>query len=398
MNGSSKQNSRIDVCYKCHKRGHFAKQCPNRNLETERENEEEDSREENSGIDVCYKCHKRGHFAKQCPNRNLAIERENEEEDSREEQPYIPEEVASEDELSIKEDENANVNVIRCIMVTPQEQEDWHHTSIFHTYIKCGNKSYKMIIDEGNCINVFSKSASEKFNLKVEPHPHPYKVAWVNATTMPVNHRCLVPIKIIDYEDEIWCDILPMDVAHILLGRPWLYDLDVSHNGHASTYTFRCNGKNIVLSPLEPKKDKQDKKKKDLKGKEKVGNSLHILRKKQFEQESKGTQVVYVVVTKENDSSIPEHETPPEVSPILSEFEDVIFEPPNELPPMRYIQHVIYLALGSSLPKLPPYRMNPKEHEQLRRQVDELRSKGFIQKSMNPRACATLLTPKKDGT
>ncbi|XP_057975294.1 uncharacterized protein LOC131162708 [Malania oleifera] len=173
--------------------------------------------------------------------------------------------------------------------------------------------------------------------LKVEPHPTPYKVAWVNVATTPISHRCLVLINIPDYEDKIWYDVLRMDVAHILLEIPWLYDLDVLDSGRANTYTFRCNGKKIVLSPSEPKKDKQDKEKKSLKIKEKVGNSLHVLRKKQFEQKSKKTQIVYVVVTKENDSSTLEHETPHEVSPILSEFSDVISEPLNELPPMRDI-------------------------------------------------------------
>ncbi|XP_057983708.1 uncharacterized protein LOC131168360 [Malania oleifera] len=251
-----------------------------------------------------------------------------------------------------------------------------------------------MIIDGGSYMNVISKSASEKLNLKVEPHPQPYKVAWVNAATMPVGYRSLVPIKIADYEDEIWCDVLPMDVAHILLVRPWLYNLDVAHNGIANTYTFRCNGKKIVLSPLDPKKDKHDKEKKCLKRKERYGTSLHILRKKQFEQESKETQFVYIVVTKENDSS----NLGPKTSPIHSEFSDVISKPLNELSPMRDIQHAIDLVPGASLLNLPHYRMNPKEHEELKGQVDELRSKGFIQESMSPCACPTLLTPKKDGT
>ncbi|GJW22251.1 RNA-directed DNA polymerase [Tanacetum coccineum] len=26
------------------------------------------------------------------------------------------------------------------------------------------------------------------------------------------------------YEDKIWCDVIPMDACHILLGRPWLFD------------------------------------------------------------------------------------------------------------------------------------------------------------------------------
>lgn len=30
-----------------------------------------------------------------------------------------------------------------------------------------------------------------------------------------------------------------MDVTHILLGRPWLYDLDVTNHGRENTYVFK---------------------------------------------------------------------------------------------------------------------------------------------------------------
>ena len=44
-----------------------------------------------------------------------------------------------------------------------------------------------------------------------------------------------------------------MDVAHILLGHPWLYNLSVSHRGKENTYTFRYLNKSITLNPYQPK-------------------------------------------------------------------------------------------------------------------------------------------------
>ena len=73
-------------------------------------------------------------------------------------------------------------------------------------------------------------------------------------------------------------------------------------------------------------------------------------------------------------------------------------EIPHGLPPMKDIRHQIDLISGSIFPNKPFYRMSPNEHEELKRQVDDLLDKGLIQESKSPCVVPTLLVPKKDGS
>lgn len=43
--------------------------------------------------------------------------------------------------------------------------------------------------------------------------------------------QVLVSLFIEKYEDEVLCDVVPMQACHVLLGRPWQYDRRVSHDG-----------------------------------------------------------------------------------------------------------------------------------------------------------------------
>ena len=53
------------------------------------------------------------------------------------------------------------------------------------------------------------------------------------------------------YKDEILCDIMPMDVCHILLKSPWQYEMKVFHDGRKNTYSLERDGERHTLSPLE---------------------------------------------------------------------------------------------------------------------------------------------------
>ena len=101
------------------------------------------------------------------------------------------------------------------------ETEPGQRRSLFRTRC-CVDKCCDVIIDGGRTDNLVSEEMVSKLNLKREKHPHPYWIAWVKDDhKVLVSEQSLVKFKIGNYHDEILCDIIPMDVCHLLLGRPW---------------------------------------------------------------------------------------------------------------------------------------------------------------------------------
>lgn len=110
-----------------------------------------------------------------------------------------------------------------------------------------------IIIDEGSCTNAAITYLVDKFGLKTEPHASPYSLHWLDdCGKVKVNERVLVSLSIERYKEDIWCDVVPMKASHVLLGRPWEFDMRVVRDGKTNRYSFDFVGKRIVLAPLSP--------------------------------------------------------------------------------------------------------------------------------------------------
>jgi hypothetical protein len=217
----------------------------------------------------------------------------------------------------------------------PETEKPAQRNNLFRTTCKMKDRVCKVIIDSGSTDNLVSMEMVEKLELEMTAHPTPYKVSWLQkGHQVTVTQQCLVEFKIGGYRDEILCDVIPMDVCHVLLGRPWKYDMNVIHDGRRNTYTLEKNGRTHMLLPIEEKKVKDE-----------ASMSILLMSGKELLNEVKKEQEMQFVVVRKSRvilTSTSMEYLPEEVQELLENFVDIVVDEfPNSLPPIRSISHHI---------------------------------------------------------
>ncbi|XP_016553505.1 uncharacterized protein LOC107852988 [Capsicum annuum] len=176
--------------------------------------------------------------------------------------------------------------------------------------------------------------------------------------------------------DEVFCDVVPMQACHLLLRRPWEYDVGAKHYGRSNKYAFLKDGKKHILNPLSTFQVSEEYRK--------MGE---LKEKLEREKKERSKRV-------KNDNS---REEKGEVE--RSNYEDLFPEEiPSGFPPLRGIEHEINFFLGSQIPNKAAYRSNSQETKELQRHVEELLNKDLVRESLSPCVVPVILVPKKDGT
>ncbi|KAK1681468.1 hypothetical protein QYE76_042316 [Lolium multiflorum] len=373
---------------------------------------------------LCHTCGGKGHFKKDCPNRKvMIINDDNEYETGDDADPDAPEDDDYDSDSFDAYPSEAQTIVVSQRVLNVQPSASTQRCNLFQTKALVGpDKACKVIIDGGSCRNLASKELCAKLKLKYLPHPHPYYIQWLsNNGEMKVSHMVRVDFEIGPYKDSIDFDVVPMTVCHLLLGRPWLYDRSVQHNGRANTYHLEFKGKKINLQPMSPQQIVNESRQKievnledasidrrencntvsDITKSERVHSLVSLATKEDMREFSEDPTAMPLVLLYRGTVLVSNDMTPLPlgVSNVLQEFGDVFPEEvPAGLPPLRGIEHQIDLIPGASLPNRAPYRTNPEETKEIQKQVQALLDKGYIRISLSPCAVPVILVPKKDGT
>ena len=110
------------------------------------------------------------------------------------------------------------------------------------------------IIDNGSGENIAFIALVDYLKLQTKPYPHSYTIGWIKKVPcIQVTNLCYVSVLISKfYQDSVTCDIVDMDACHILLGRPWQYDVDATHRGKRNIFMFTWDGNRIDMKPIPP--------------------------------------------------------------------------------------------------------------------------------------------------
>jgi len=179
--------------------------------------------------------------------------------------------------------------------------------------------------------------------------------------TSSVCVRCPVEVEGHVYKVNLIC--LPLQGLDVILGMDWL---------SANHVLIDCQEKKLLFSNLE---------------------EPELLSSHGVMKEIRDGAQCYMVFARMD----VEKEERIAVIPVVREFEDVFPEEVPGLPPRREVEFSIDLVPGAGPVSIAPYRMDPVELLELKKQIEGLLEKQFIRLSASSWEAHVLLVKKKDG-
>jgi hypothetical protein len=177
----------------------------------------------------------------------------------------------------------------------------------------------------------------EKMELETTANLNLYRVSWLyKGHQVIISKQCQVEFKIEGYRDDILCNVIPMDICHVLFGIPWKFDRKVIHDGRKNVYTLEKNGRKNMLLQIEDMKVR----------KEPITSILLMSGKEILSEVKKEKNMKFFVVRKPRFilTSTSMDDLSEEILKLLEKSADILVDDfPFSLPPIKSILHHIIL-------------------------------------------------------
>ena len=234
------------------------------------------------------------------------------------------------------------------------------------------------LVDPGATHSFASKPFLDRFQIETQPLEGRMRVS-LPAGDLLLANRVVRDSRVLIEGQEFPTDLVALDMRDfdVVLGMDWL-------SRHKAT--LDCYKKEVKLH----RPGKMEVKFKGLRRELSYCMISAMTAQKMLRKGCQG-YLAYVVETGKEGIILDE-------IPVVREFPDVFPDDMAGLPPEREVEFTIDLIPGTEPISTPPYRMAPAELRELKAQLEELLSKGFIRPSISPWGAPVLFVKKKDGS
>ena len=111
----------------------------------------------------------------------------------------------------------------------------------------CGTEG-TLVLDDDCYTNFITPRAVEELRLPYVNRKSPY----YDEGGYWVDKRVMVFISLGEYQEEVWCDVLPMDTCHVCLGGPWFQRHGIPHEQEWHKYVVDERRKPLFPYVQEP--------------------------------------------------------------------------------------------------------------------------------------------------
>lgn len=248
----------------------------------------------------------------------------------------------------------------------------------------------RILVDGGAEGNVISSSFQTKHSIPLHSH-QPIPIVLPDGTFSITCHTASIHFARDNYSDDLQPLIYNLRKYDLILGKPWLTQINPLINWRTNDLHFQHNGKNVLWTCRGFKSPSISKRSQGI-----VMSHLHFSTLATQE----GNEVFLSMVKLGDNKRLTPTPLPPEIRPLIEEeFPDVFPDSlPDGLPPDRGDAMKIETDPNADPPVRPIIRLSIAELDELKRQLDELLRKGFIKPSTSPYGAPVLFVKKKDGT